>query len=597
MAERTAAVRTAAVGVTTLIATLLAVAATLVPTAHTHAQTVVRGTRLNQYWGSETLQDGFAASRPLTHGHLRLGAQLHMDYAHDPLVAEREVDGRTEPFGSIVEHMATAQLWLNLALANRFTLFVGLPTHLWMTGEEVVGVPVPDGSRVGDPSIGARAHLYGDENAPFMVGLQLAMSLPTANWVDENQAYSGEQGITLYPELLLERSFGNLRINANMGARLRSETSEVLQVTVGHELTGVLGVAYPLLQDQITVHGEIFGAFGLQDASSAAQPMEALGGVKYLWKPEIVVGAAVTTGIQSGYGAPDVRGILTLAYQGPEMGDPLHYRDTDGDGIVDAKDQCPLVPEDLDNFEDRDGCPEDDNDQDGLLDSEDGCPNDPEDLDDFEDSNGCPDPDNDQDNVLDTLDQCPLVAEDRDGIADEDGCPEEDADEDTVLDPEDRCPLTPGIISEEHPDCAGCPSSACVSAGQSEIRIFERIEFETNEDRLLSASFHVLSDVLHIVQNNSHIRVIRVEGHTDSRADHDYNMDLSKRRALAVKRWLVKQGVNPSRLQAFGCGEMHPLADNLTSSGRQANRRVVFPIVDPAPTQAHISTGCVQASE
>ncbi|MCA9697049.1 MAG: OmpA family protein, partial [Myxococcales bacterium] len=61
---------------------------------------------------------------------------------------------------------------------------------------------------------------------------------------------------------------------------------------------------------------------------------------------------------------------------------------------------------------------------DGILDVNDQCPNDPEDIDQFEDEDGCPDLDNDKDGILDVDDQCPLDPEDMDGDQDEDGCPD-----------------------------------------------------------------------------------------------------------------------------------------------------------------------------
>jgi OOP family OmpA-OmpF porin len=53
------------------------------------------------------------------------------------------------------------------------------------------------------------------------------------------------------------------------------------------------------------------------------------------------------------------------------------------------------------------------------------CPNDPEDIDQFEDEDGCPDPDNDQDRILDVDDECPNEPEVYNGTEDEDGCPDE----------------------------------------------------------------------------------------------------------------------------------------------------------------------------
>ena len=70
-----------------------------------------------------------------------------------------------------------------------------------------------------------------------------------------------------------------------------------------------------------------------------------------------------------------------------------------------------------------------------------------------------------------------------------------------------------------------------------------------------------------------------VEGHTDSMGDDDYNMDLSRDRAFAVRTALVKRGVSMSRITTQGFGEAVPVANNSTTTGRQENRRVeiIFP--------------------
>ena len=80
--------------------------------------------------------------------------------------------------------------------------------------------------------------------------------------------------------------------------------------------------------------------------------------------------------------------------------------DTDGDGIPDSRDECPRLPEDIDGFQDEDGCPDPDNDADGVLDVNDGAPMDPEDIDGFQDEDGCPDNDRDRDGVPDDVDNC-----------------------------------------------------------------------------------------------------------------------------------------------------------------------------------------------
>ncbi len=67
---------------------------------------------------------------------------------------------------------------------------------------------------------------------------------------------------------------------------------------------------------------------------------------------------------------------------------------------------------------------------------------------------------------------------------------------------------------------------------------------------------------------------ISIEGHTDSKGTEEYNMDLSRRRAEAVKDSLISRGISSSRLQTIGFGESKPVATNDTEAGRQQNRRV-----------------------
>lgn len=131
-------------------------------------------------------------------------------------------------------------------------------------------------------------------------------------------------------------------------------------------------------------------------------------------------------------------------------------QDADGDEIVDKKDRCPDQPEDFDEFEDEDGCPDIDNDKDGVVDMEDKCPIDPEDKDAYVDEDGCPDPDNDGDGVLDVHDRCPLDPETVNGIEDADGCPESDKDADGIVDGRDMC-IDDAEDKDSFMDGDGCP--------------------------------------------------------------------------------------------------------------------------------------------
>lgn len=79
-------------------------------------------------------------------------------------------------------------------------------------------------------------------------------------------------------------------------------------------------------------------------------------------------------------------------------------------------------------------------------------------------------------------------------------------------------------------------------------------------------------------------RRVRVEGYTDSTGSEDYNLRLSERRADAVRRALIQEGIDPSRIEVKGFGEEYPVASNDTASGRQQNRRVEIVISDEEGT-------------
>jgi outer membrane protein OmpA-like peptidoglycan-associated protein len=559
----------------------------LLASAHAAAQT--DPVHLDQYRPAPSVDDGFAISRPDDRGHLLFGARLDLDYALNPLVAERTVGDATTEEGSVVEHQLAAHLNLSLGLFDRLVIFAGLPVNLVQSGAAFGPLPGGDGAGLGDVFVGARGRLAGEPSDVFALGLQLLATFPTAIVADDGQRYSGERGVTVHPSVLLElRPTQWLRVTGNVGARFRTESpATVGNLTVGHELTFGVGLTAEAVEDLLSLYLEGWGSstfetFG-QSGAREATPFEALLGVRIQAFEGFEIGAGGGTGLSRGYGTPDFRGVFTIGYaqrpirEATEEAPPV-VGDRDHDGIDDDNDQCPNEPEDMDGVEDTDGCPDPDNDDDGVLDGDDQCPSQPEDRDEFEDDDGCPDPDNDGDGVLDGDDGCPMEPEDRDGFEDEDGCPDLDNDQDSIPDLEDQCPMEPGV-PEEH----GCPRTVRVDHETGQIQILQRVEFATNRDVILPESMPVLEDVRGVLAVNRAILVVRVEGHTDDRGRDTANMDLSARRARSVARWLVEHGIDGSRLRAFGCGEGHPIEPNRTRAGRQSNRRVEFHILEPVP--------------
>ncbi len=197
-----------------------------------------------------------------------------------------------------------------------------------------------------------------------------------------------------------------------------------------------------------------------------------------------------------------------------------------------------------------------DRDADGVPDAQDGCPDEPEDLDAFEDGDGCVDRDNDRDSIPDAHElrdgrwtncdrrlengveiDCRNRPEDFDGDADHDGCPD-------IL-CIDSCKLFLGTL---HVDRQGRP-----------IGDASNVLDEVAAALAAAPSFHAW-----------------VEAHLDDRRDARRARELTNQIARDVIEELVGRGVARERLEAIGWADEKPIAHNTTAAGRARNRRVEF---------------------
>lgn len=297
--------------------------------------------------------------------------------------------------------------------------------------------------------------------------------------------------------------------------------------------------------------------------------------------------------------------------------------DKDGDGIVDNQDACPDEPG-LPAFN---GCP--DKDGDGIIDKDDDCP-DEAGLATFK---GCPD--KDSDGVMDKIDLCP----EKPGPIENEGCPEIKL---TLVDLAGQSLKVTKQAKDGSFTYENLPSdSICVfrlegdpdkTIGVNEVRVivnnaskrairsqadglfrfdipkpvgnglkpvevkdvvvvltkeeqavikkaFDNLEFESGKDIIRSSSFTALDELAALMVKHP-TWGLKISGHTDNVGKPAANMTLSKKRAEAVKKYLVSKGVPADHLRSEWFGQTRPIAPNTTPEGRQKNRRVEMLIID-----------------
>lgn len=481
---------------------------------------------------------------------------------------------------------------------------------------------------IGDIGLHAKIRFLNTSKHPFGFAVMGSVYIPGG--YDEN-SWMGEGQVVIQPWAIIDKelSGGKIKLAANAGLRLRTGDHDFMdsgdpmemrpgtsqRIEAGTEIPWALAASYAVVKQKFDIVAEVFGAVPM--AGENYMPLEAVAGIKlYLAKNSFfLLGGGVGLVPGEAGGNPDARAFIGIVFE-PNIGD------RDGDGIKDDVDRCPDDPEDFDDFEDRDGCPEPDNDRDGILDDDDACPNepedkdnvededgcpekddldrdgdgilddddacpdDPEDFDKFEDEDGCPELDNDKDGILDVDDLCPNDPEDFDEWEDKDGCPDPDNDKDRILDVDDKCPNEPETYNGKD-DEDGCPDRGLVVRTDTSLEILDKIYFETNKAIIKGeSSFQVLDAVAATMIGNPDILLLEIQGHTDIRNTEDYNLKLSQDRAEAVRAYLIEKGVEAERLKARGYGEGKPIepcgpesATKKCADAWSKNRRVEFIIL------------------
>lgn len=454
---------------------------------------------------------------------------------------------------------------------------------------------------------------------------------------------AGDPKAWYWPRLVGETRFLDNRFRVGMEAGFRGNGGKTSsfgldvagnpqlkegELNSGNLVTWGLGLSWRAIK-RLDLVAEHYGTFLTSKGTATDQALsgEYLGGAKLFIEENSYLMAAGGSRVHfNGYEAADARVVLGFVYE-PTIGD------RDGDGLRDDVDACPDDPEDFDNFEDSDGCPELDNDNDGILDKQDRCPNvpedkdghedhdgcpegekrsdrdgdgiyddvdkcpdDPEDFDNFEDEDGCPEHDNDKDGIPDKKDQCPDDPEDFDKFEDHDGCPEPDNDLDRILDVVDKCPNDPETYNGFE-DEDGCPDKGKVIIDGNDILILEKINFATGSDKILPGSDAIVDAVAATLKGHPEFLVIEVAGHADERGDDAYNLDLTQRRAASVRAAMNARGISNNRMVSQGYGEYCPLDTASSHAAWEKNRRVDFKVVKTEDGPTRVKRGCTAARD
>lgn len=127
------------------------------------------------------------------------------------------------------------------------------------------------------------------------------------------------------------------------------------------------------------------------------------------------------------------------------------------------------------------------------------------------------------------------------------------------------------------------PKPVAVEVREDRLELSDKIWFDFDSAEILPASHALLDTVAKNLADHPELLEVRVEGHTDTVGDADYNQKLSQARADAVRAYLVGKGVDAARLTAVGLGESQPVDPADTDAAHDANRRIEFRVVKRAP--------------
>lgn len=455
-----------------------------------------------------------------TVGQLGIGGGLAFNYADDPFVYRYE-DDREEV--ALLGRTTTTNV---LAYGNwrRGRLGIDVPLHALSDGYRLDSA----GGRVlGDMAVEAKGELLNRYTDAFGLGGSLRLTLPTGN----GGAFLGDATTSAEGQINVSRTSDRVVTAANVGYRFAAQDNDQLfgDVTAGSRLLLGLGVSVDVV-DALWVSGELTAQRLLgSSGADGAMPVEGLVAAHApLGMSQLIGTLGAGGGLTSGLGAPDFRVVASVGWH-PHPNKPVMPTviDDDGDGTF----EYTLT------ISDADGLPvaawlqvpsRDFNAQagpDGIL-------------------------------------RGTLPAGAHEIIITADGYLRAIR----VLEGDDDQRIAQEVVLIQ----------PRVIVGEERLEVSERIFFEVDSDIIKSDSHSLLDEVAMVLTDHPEIKLLEIQGHTDDQGPDAYNKALSQKRAEAVRRYLIDQGIPARRLRATGYGEEYPRVEGTTAEARAMNRRVEF---------------------
>lgn len=309
--------------------------------------------------------NAFGVETARTASALEFVPSVSLNHGERPLV---ERDASDREVAVVIGHLTTVDLTLAVGLTDRLEVAAALPFHLaYGEGLDARG---GEGAALGDLRLLPKVRLIGrSRRTPDDrdEGFGLSLSAPLTLGTGAEDRYLGEGQATVEPRVAASWFGGGLGVAGNVGFRVRPERTQIDALDVGNEVTYGAAVLVAVGGGTWAV-AEVWGLVPAADLAARGNPLEAVLGVRHFSGDGAVLNAGVGSGIVADYGAPAVRVFAGLAWERQRgrirprahvaEAEPEAPRDLDGDGLVGADDACPETPEDVDGYQDGDGCPE-----------------------------------------------------------------------------------------------------------------------------------------------------------------------------------------------------------------------------------------------